>query len=233
MSVTFTPQFSQTQPGLITGYLRSEPMNGLPQQLTERGLPWAASWTEKHIGDKIRARDGVVTATAALTTTRCKERVMADSQPILAQAAPPEVATNQVERKRGWHRAERKFAMTPCEVCGEPGKDRHHKDANPLNNDPSNVLKVCRKCHMELDGRLEQFYAMASAPKPDNSRRRWANRSDTKARVGDPCPKCGRALSTTATRKRGGFRFRYIGCRPCRGGCGYNAGSIKTPICGG
>jgi DNA modification methylase len=41
MSVTFTPQFSQTAPGLITGYLRSEPMNGLTQQLTERGLPWA------------------------------------------------------------------------------------------------------------------------------------------------------------------------------------------------
>jgi hypothetical protein len=41
MSVTFTPQFSQTQPGLITGYLRSEPMNGLTQQLTKRGLPWA------------------------------------------------------------------------------------------------------------------------------------------------------------------------------------------------
>jgi hypothetical protein len=41
MSVTFTPQFSQTQPGLITGYLRSETMNGLTQQLTERGLPWA------------------------------------------------------------------------------------------------------------------------------------------------------------------------------------------------
>jgi site-specific DNA-methyltransferase (adenine-specific) len=37
----FTPQFDQSSPGLITGYLRSEPMNGLTQQLTERGLPWA------------------------------------------------------------------------------------------------------------------------------------------------------------------------------------------------
>jgi hypothetical protein len=37
----FTPQFDQASPGLITGYLRSEPMNGLTQQLTERGLPWA------------------------------------------------------------------------------------------------------------------------------------------------------------------------------------------------
>jgi hypothetical protein len=37
----FTPQFDQSSPGLITGYLRSEPMNGLTQQLTKRGLPWA------------------------------------------------------------------------------------------------------------------------------------------------------------------------------------------------
>ena len=42
-----------------------------------------------------------------------------------------------------------------CESCKEsPAVERHHKDDNPLNNDPSNLLFVCRKCHMRLDGRI-------------------------------------------------------------------------------
>lgn len=35
------------------------------------------------------------------------------------------------------------------------GKEIHHIDGNPLNNDPSNIFYAERRQHMELDGRLD------------------------------------------------------------------------------
>ena len=35
-----------------------------------------------------------------------------------------------------------------CEACGAKGKLHvHHKDADPLNNDPSNLRTLCPRCH--------------------------------------------------------------------------------------
>lgn len=34
-----------------------------------------------------------------------------------------------------------------CELCGEPGVEVHHKDLNFLNNTPSNLICLCKKCH--------------------------------------------------------------------------------------
>jgi len=59
--------------------------------------------------------------------------------------------------KAGRQRARASFALGPCERCGKNGVERHHKDANPLNNDPENIEILCRHCHMEIDGRLERF----------------------------------------------------------------------------
>lgn len=36
-----------------------------------------------------------------------------------------------------------------CVTCGEPAI-RHHKDVNPLNNEPSNIQWLCNKCHIRL-----------------------------------------------------------------------------------
>lgn len=45
-----------------------------------------------------------------------------------------------------------------CERCGKaPAVDRHHRDSNVENNGADNILCVCRRCHMELDGRLERL----------------------------------------------------------------------------
>ncbi len=45
------------------------------------------------------------------------------------------------------------------QVCMECGQKKpleiHHKDGDPTNNDLDNLLVLCRKCHMKLDGRLE------------------------------------------------------------------------------
>lgn len=43
--------------------------------------------------------------------------------------------------------------------CGAPAVERHHKDGSPFNNAPENIMRVCRRCHMVVDGRLEQFKA--------------------------------------------------------------------------
>ena len=50
-----------------------------------------------------------------------------------------------------------------CTNCGAAKAERHHRDANTANNDPSNIAILCRRCHMEEDGRLEATRATASA----------------------------------------------------------------------
>jgi len=53
-------------------------------------------------------------------------------------------------------RAQRMFQLGACERCGKPGVERHHKDGNPGHNTRKNIMIVCRRCHMVLDGRLER-----------------------------------------------------------------------------
>lgn len=66
-----------------------------------------------------------------------------------------DLATKNVKRKR----AERRYEMGPCERCGQPGHDRHHLDGDPGNNRPDNVEILCRSCHMQADGRMDQLLA--------------------------------------------------------------------------
>lgn len=54
----------------------------------------------------------------------------------------------------GRARARRAYSLGPCTACGERASDRHHVDGDTLNNDPSNVVPLCRRCHMERDGRM-------------------------------------------------------------------------------
>jgi len=59
-----------------------------------------------------------------------------------------------------------------CEVCGKKA-ERHHKDDDPFNNERSNIQFLCRKHHVEVDGRTKrpEFRAAVSAssslPKPN------------------------------------------------------------------
>lgn len=59
----------------------------------------------------------------------------------------------------GRARAIRMYAfLGECQKCGErPAYDRHHKDGNTANNDPANVLFLCRSCHMIVDGRMNNL----------------------------------------------------------------------------
>jgi 5-methylcytosine-specific restriction endonuclease McrA len=51
-------------------------------------------------------------------------------------------------------RADNPRVWGPCEKCPAPGIDRHHRDGNPGNNVPENLMVLCRRCHMVEDGRL-------------------------------------------------------------------------------
>jgi len=44
----------------------------------------------------------------------------------------------------------------PCEVCGELRTEKHHIDNNPINNASNNIMWLCRKHHMKVDGRLSR-----------------------------------------------------------------------------
>jgi transposase-like protein len=46
-----------------------------------------------------------------------------------------------------------------CERCDKPAVERHHKDGDPTNNYRENLAFLCRRCHMEVDGRLEATVA--------------------------------------------------------------------------
>lgn len=57
---------------------------------------------------------------------------------------------DKASKAAGNKRARRLF---PC----IKGKQRHHKDGNPLNNNPSNIIIVTPKEHLQTDGRLNRL----------------------------------------------------------------------------
>jgi hypothetical protein len=74
-----------------------------------------------------------------------------------ARRGAPRLAT-------GWAEARRLYPLDGvlCENhCGNPAVDHHHIDGDPHNNAPENVLRVCRRCHMRLDGRVRSRHQRA------------------------------------------------------------------------
>ena len=82
------------------------------------------------------------------------------------------VHTNRAERNGRWEgdratdnsareRCQRRFPLTLCEHegCTAPATDRHHVDGKPHNNAAVNVRLLCRRHHMEEDGRLASLVA--------------------------------------------------------------------------
>jgi len=67
---------------------------------------------------------------------------------------------SSTKKAQGWDRAKRRFPLGQCVRCSRPAIDRHHINNNPLDNRPENILVLCRRCHMELDGRMVRFSAL-------------------------------------------------------------------------
>ena len=71
-------------------------------------------------------------------------------------------AKEGTKRKRARARVE---LRPECEQCGQrKPTERHHLDGDTGNNDPSNIAILCRRCHMEIDGRLAAFVALTPVP---------------------------------------------------------------------
>lgn len=81
---------------------------------------------------------------------------------------------NEIKQKSGRSRALRRFPkIGSCLGCGRKKAERHHVDGDTRNNDPSNIIALCRRCHMRADGRLEQFRKLAARNQPRAVAARW------------------------------------------------------------
>ena len=81
---------------------------------------------------------------------------------------------DKITVRSGRTRALRLFPVIgPCVKCGNPRSERHHIDDNTANNSSHNIVIVCRRCHMQADGRLEQFKKLAIANQPKAVAARW------------------------------------------------------------
>ncbi|MGA0604888.1 HNH endonuclease signature motif containing protein [Phenylobacterium sp. VNQ135] len=48
------------------------------------------------------------------------------------------------------HHARKEVPPGPCSVCGKPdASDVHHKDGNHQNGSRSNLVRICRSCHIK------------------------------------------------------------------------------------
>lgn len=63
---------------------------------------------------------------------------------------------DSIAEHSGRFRAQRAFKeLGMCSRCSKKkATDRHHKDGDTRNNNPSNIAFLCRRCHMVEDGRM-------------------------------------------------------------------------------
>ena len=87
----------------------------------------------------------------------CRECLSQARKRRLIKPNPQTSTTFKAGRLRAW----KMFPDGPCFICGLPG-ERHHRDGNSLNNNASNVVMLCRRHHMIIDGRTYKFAALAS-----------------------------------------------------------------------
>lgn len=77
-------------------------------------------------------------------------------------ARNPNWKGTNILRSSGRHRNIKMYgalrAINPCSMCGAPPPtEMHHDDENTLNNEITNIVFLCRRCHMKRDGRLDRF----------------------------------------------------------------------------
>lgn len=58
-----------------------------------------------------------------------------------------------------------------CCRCGASPGERHHRDGDTSNNNPDNLVVLCRRCHMSSDGRLSKLVALNVGPRGSSVRR--------------------------------------------------------------
>ena len=175
-----------------------------------------------------RAEREVVLPPGSHHNACCKEQsIMADSQPTVEELRlQAQRKFPSASEKLGRCRALRMYPEdVPCERCGAQHSERHHKDGDTLNNAPSNIARLCRKCHMAEDGRAASFSETGKENLDAFRRARSETLGDTTAlRTGSPCPVCNKPLAIIGSHVVVKGKRKKVGCRKERGGCGYYAG---------
>jgi 5-methylcytosine-specific restriction endonuclease McrA len=59
----------------------------------------------------------------------------------------PRMPVSQLSKWGTWKRNQREKSSGPCMRCGNGKGDWHHKDHNPNNQSPKNLVRLCRSCH--------------------------------------------------------------------------------------
>lgn len=161
---------------------------------------------------------------------RHKARKRGEDVPYLPLGAPqkkgpdnPNWKGDDVTDDSGRVRARRLYAAQPCSKCGATGHiDRHHRNGNTKDNSPNNIVCLCRRCHLETDGRLARAREYGKLA----GKKRHEQWSPTTFRSGDVCPECGHKLSIVSSPNKG-CDLVYIGCAKPSGGCGLRVGSYR------
>jgi 5-methylcytosine-specific restriction endonuclease McrA len=56
-----------------------------------------------------------------------------------------------IAKNSGHKAAQRRFKAEVCLLCGVKKRlQRHHKDLNPTNNSPNNIMILCQTCHTQI-----------------------------------------------------------------------------------
>lgn len=161
-----------------------------PQPNNTPAEPHPRPHTGSRAGRARRSEAALVTAERAMAT---RMRV-----PKKKRASHSTRQTTGRQIARYWFRL-----AAVCEHCHDaPAVDRHHIDGNALNNVLENIQSLCRRCHMEIDGRLYQ-----GRPRPTHCKHGHefaAENTYTNPRTGKrTCRTCQRAWGRAHDAKRG------------------------------
>lgn len=64
----------------------------------------------------------------------------------------------------GHKKAQKMYEVKECVVCGAiKSLNRHHRDLNPLNNSPENVITLCSRCHILIHQEMGTRHAVKDA----------------------------------------------------------------------
>lgn len=89
---------------------------------------------------------------------RMPNQSLADRLPHWRGEKHPNWKGDNAQEQSKRRRARKLFPLPEkCESCEAKATQRHHKDGDPGNNVPSNIMFVCHRCHVLIDGRLKAF----------------------------------------------------------------------------
>lgn len=147
---------------------------------------------------------------------------------------------NDPTRQRGRYLARKTMpVLGKCDLCDNSACDRHHKDGDPTNNTIENIQALCRKCHMQEDGRLHNLSEAHALYQPIRDRTPCVNCSaiPTASKRNGLCEPCYDYLRNNGVSRPEQYfeprKNRWANARiaPCIV-CGVPAGTYDAPISG-